>query len=161
MRLPNWPMATSEKFIVENSRFVNLWARKACSTSKNFSELQWITFDLKLEVLFIKILEKIKTNDFCLKKFVNFCWPHMWIFVELGPFSGRFFKICSKWLFDPGPNIIFEKVNKFQDSIMILREMASDLLSCGHIRPPPLPSLGSLGEDNNYLWTGIIYFSAY
>ena len=47
----------------------------------------------------------------------------------------------SKWLFDPGPNIIFEKVKKLQNSSMILRESASDLLSRGHIRPPP-PGLG-------------------
>ena len=123
-------MATLEKFIVENSRFVNFWAREACSTSKKFSELQWFRFDLKLEVLFIKILKKIKVYDFSLKNFVNF--------VKLGPFSGQSFKISSKGLFDPGPNIIiFEKVKKFQISSMILQEMASNLLSCGHIRPPP------------------------
>ena len=59
------------------------------------------------------------------------------IFVEFGPFSGQSLKICSKWLFYFGPNIILEKVKKLQNSSMILREMASNLLSRGHIRPPP------------------------
>ena len=122
-------MATLEKFIVENSRFVNFWAREACSTSKKFSALQWFRFDLKLEVLFIKILKKIEVYEFRLKKFVNF--------FKLGPFSGQSFKICSKLLLYPEININFEKVKKFKNSSMILREMASDLLSCGHIRPPP------------------------
>ena len=49
-------MATSEKIIVENSRFFNFWAKKACSTSKKFPKHQWLRFDLKLEVLFIKVL---------------------------------------------------------------------------------------------------------
>ena len=72
-------------------------------------------------------MKKIEVNDFCLKKFV--------IFVDLGPFSGESFKICSKWPFYP-EIIIFEKVKKFQNSSMILWEMASDLLKYGHIRPP-------------------------
>ena len=41
----------------------------------------------------------------------------------------------------PWPNIIFEKVKKLQNFSMILREMASNLLSHGHIRSP-LPGLG-------------------
>ena len=36
-------------------------------------------------------------------------------------------------------NIIFEKVKKFQNSSIILREMASDLLGSGCINPTPPP----------------------
>ena len=74
-------------------------------------------------------------------KFMIFASENLCIFVKLGPFSRQSFKICSKRLFYHGLNIIFEKVKKLQNSSMILREMASDLLSRGHIRPPP-PGLG-------------------
>ena len=66
-------MATSEKIIVKNSRFVNFWAREVWSTSKKFPEHQWFRFDPKLEILLIKVLKRIDVYDFHLKNFVNFC----------------------------------------------------------------------------------------
>ena len=80
---------------------------------------------------------------FCLSKFwkkskfMIFASKFSEIFVELGPFSGQSFKICPKWLFYLGPNIILEKVRKFENIWIIPWEMAADLLSVGWIPPPP------------------------
>ena len=79
--------------------------------------------------MFIKVLKKIEVYDFA-SKFSE-------IFVILGPFSGQSFKICPKWLFYLGPNIILEKVRKFENIRIIPWEMAADLLSVGWIPPPP------------------------
>ena len=71
-----WPQQPHEKtdgkdrkIIGENFRFVNFWARVACSTSKKFPEHQWSRFDLKGEILFVKVLKKIKGKNL---GFVNF-----------------------------------------------------------------------------------------
>ena len=74
------------------------------------------------------------------------------IFVELGPFSGQSFKICPKWLFYLGPNIILEKVRKFENIWIIPWEMAADLLSVGWI-PPPTPA--SFRVKRQISWFGL------
>jgi len=82
-----------------------------------------------LEVLFIKVLKNIEVYDFASKISETF--------VELSPFSGRLFKICPKWPFYFGTNIILEKVRKFENIWIIPWEMAADLLSVGWIPTPP------------------------
>ena len=69
-------------------------------------------------------------------KFMIFASKFSEIFVELGPFSGQSFKICPKWLFCLGPNIILEKVRKFQNIWIIPWEMAANLPNSRCIIPP-------------------------
>ena len=80
---------------------------------------------------------------FCLSKFwkkskfMIFASKFSEIFVKLGPFSGQSFKICPKWLFYLGTNIILEKVRKCENIWIIPWETAADLLSVGWIPSPP------------------------